>query len=429
MNEPHVPQQHEATDPTTPLWYGSAAPTATVPAPPSATWPTTPVATVASPAPRRGRARVGELALVAILAAGLASGGTYAVTQNGASSTPAASSVTKTSTVAVGATAAPVIAGTSSAPDWAAMAKAVGPSVVSITVQAGQSGGEGSGVVIDTAGHILTNNHVVAAGGSRETITVTLADGRTYDATIAGTDPATDLAVLTLKDPPTDLAPIAFADSDALVVGQPVMAVGNPLGLAGTVTTGIVSALNRPVTTGGETDQFGTVISEPVVTDAIQTSAAINPGNSGGALVDAGGKLIGINSSIASLGSSQSQSGNIGIGFAIPSNTAKSVAEQLISDGKVSHAYLGVSTQDTVATEGADRRNAALVTKVVSGSAADTAGLRANDIVVAINGKRVDSSLSLVASVRELTSGETATITVLRDGARVDLTATLGTRS
>jgi putative serine protease PepD len=207
------------------------------------------------------------------------------------------------------------------------------------------------------------------------------------------------------------------------------MAVGNPLGLAGTVTTGIVSALNRPVTTGGETDQFGTVISEPVVTDAIQTSAAINPGNSGGALVDAAGKLIGINSSIASLGSSQSQSGNIGIGFAIPSNTAKSVAEQLIGEGKVSHAYLGVSTQDTVATEGTDRRNAALVTKVVTGSAADKAGLRANDIVVAINGKRVDSSLSLVATVRELTSGEQATITVLRDGARVDLTATLGTRS
>ena len=387
------------------------------------------------PAPRRRGARVAELGVVAVLAAALASGGTYALTQSGAGVAPAASSSSPTAgasstatTTPVGATQAPVIVGSATAPDWAATAKAVTPSVVSITVRAGQSGGEGSGVVIDSAGHILTNNHVATAGGSGGSITVTLSDGRTYDATIAGTDPSTDLAVLTLKNPPTNLAPIAIADSAAVSVGDPVMAVGNPLGLASTVTTGIVSALNRPVTTQGESDPFGTTVSEPVVTSAIQTSAAINPGNSGGALVDAAGKLIGINSSIATLGSSQSGSGNIGIGFAIPSNEAKAIAEQLIAKGRVSHAYLGVSTRDTVATDGSDRRNAALVTKVVVGSAAEKAGVTSGDAVIAVDGTRVDSSLSLVASIRAMQSGSSTTLTVLRDGQRLDLRVTLGTR-
>ena len=387
------------------------------------------------PAARRRGGRVAELGVVAVLAAALASGGTYALTHSGAGVAPAASGGSPTtrasstpSAVSVGASQAPVIVGSATAPDWAATAKAVTPSVVSITVQAGQSGGEGSGVIIDSAGHILTNNHVATAGGSGGSITVTLSDGRTYDATVAGTDPSTDLAVLTLKNPPTDLAPIAIADSTAVSVGDPVMAVGNPLGLASTVTTGIVSALSRPVTTQGETDPFGTTVSEPVVTSAIQTSAAINPGNSGGALVDAAGKLIGINSSIATLGSSQSSSGNIGIGFAIPSNEAKAIAEQLIAKGRVSHAYLGVSTRDTVATDGSDRRNAALVTKVVIGSAAEKAGLKSGDAVIAVDGARVDSSLSLVAAIRAMQSGTSATLTILRDGQHLDLPVTLGTR-
>ena len=198
---------------------------------------------------------------------------------------------------------------------------------------------------------MLTNNHVVAGA---EKLTVTLADGRTYEAEVRGTDPSTDLAVITIKNAPSDLTPIAIGDSDKIAVGDPVMAVGNPLGLAGTVTTGIVSALNRPVTTeaesdGGQADPNGQAqgAGETVVTNAIQTSAAINPGNSGGALVNASGQLIGINSAIASLGSSSGgQSGSIGIGFAIPVNEATSIAKQLIDSGTAAHAYLGVTPQD-----------------------------------------------------------------------------------
>ena len=289
--------------------------------------------------------------VVALLAAGLASGGTYAVTRANAPGT----------TQGVSSVAAPVVQANGSTPDWAATAKAVSPSVVAIQVASGQAEGQGSGVIIDKAGHILTNNHVATGAGANAKITVTLDDGRTYSATIAGTDPATDLAVLTLQNPPDNLTPVSIGGSDSLVVGQPVMAIGNPLGLAGTVTTGIVSALNRPVSTGSAESGQGTS-GDPVVTNAIQTSAAINPGNSGGALVTANGQLIGINSSIASLGSSQStQSGNIGIGFAIPSNEAKTIASQLIANGTAEHAYLGVSSEDTTVADGSSQRAAAAV--------------------------------------------------------------------
>src|SRR6478609_11269852 len=264
--------------------------------------------------PNRG---LGQMTAVAILAAALASGGTYAATRY---ATPAPSSSPVATTQSNGSTSPQVIQGNASAPDWTATAKAVAPSVVSITVTSGQTGGHGSGVVIDNQGHILTNNHVATGAGANATISVTLNDGRTYDAKIVGTDPSTDLAVLLLNNPPSDLFPMSIGDSSQVVVGQPVMAIGNPLGLSGTVTTGIVSALNRPVTTQASGNQgqnrLGSLqgTSDLVVTNAIQTSAAINPGNSGGALVTADGKLIGINSSIASLGSSAgSQSGNIGI--------------------------------------------------------------------------------------------------------------------
>jgi putative serine protease PepD len=200
------------------------------------------------------------------------------------------------------------------------------------------------------------------------------------------------------------------------------------------VTTGIVSALNRPVTTSqdstpdpsGQSQGSG----EPVVTNAIQTSAAINPGNSGGALVNAGGQLVGINSSIASVSgsSSGSQSGNIGIGFAIPVNEARSIASQLISSGKAQHAYLGVSLRDATVSDGSAKRSAAQVTQVVSGTPAADAGLRNGDAVIAVNGATVDSALSLVGQVRERTVGETTTLTVIRDGKRMDVKITLATR-
>jgi putative serine protease PepD len=369
-------------------------------------------------APKRGGGRrVAELSVVALLAAGLASGGTYVAVH---ANTPATQGISSVS--------APVAQADASAPDWAATAKAVSPSVVAITMASQQGEGQGSGVIIDKAGHVLTNNHVATGAGTNAKITVTLDDGRTYAATIAGTDPATDLAVLTLQNPPDDLTPISIGNSDSLVVGQQVMAIGNPLGLAGTVTTGIVSALNRPVSTGTSESAQGSS-GDPVVTNAIQTSAAINPGNSGGALVTADGQLIGINSSIASLSSSgSSQSGNIGIGFAIPANEAKSIAEQLIADGSAEHAYLGVSSEDTTVTDGSSQRAAAAVRSVASGTPAASAGLQVGDAVVAIDGERIDSSLALVAAIREHKVGDKITLTIVRDGQRSDVAVTLAAR-
>jgi putative serine protease PepD len=196
------------------------------------------------------------------------------------------------------------------------------------------------------------------------------------------------------------------------------------------LTTGIVSALNRPVTTADQqSDPSGqSAGGEPVVTNAIQTSAAINPGNSGGALVNARGQLIGINSAIASLGSSSgtsAQSGNIGIGFAIPVDQAQSIAQQLISSGTAKHAYLGVSSKDDVVNDGSAKRAAAVVVNVVSGTPADKAGLQAGDAIVAIDGKAIDGSLSLVAQVRERTVGDKVIVKIVRDGQSKDLSATL----
>ena len=332
-----------------------------------------------------------------------------------------------------GTQTAPVKQANGSAPDWAATAAAASPSVVSITATTSQGGAQGSGVIIDKSGHVLTNNHVVSGA---EKLTVTLADGRTFDAEVRGTDPSTDLAVITIAKAPNDLTPIAIGDSDALKVGDPVMAVGNPLGLAGTVTTGIVSALNRPVSTQGESDgqsdpfaQGQPAQSEPVVTNAIQTSAAINPGNSGGALVNAGGQLVGINSSIASVGSTSGQSGNIGIGFAIPVNEATSVASQLIESGKVTHAFLGVTPQDGSPSDGSASRAGAEIVSVGDGTPAAKAGLKAGDVVTAVDGERVESAVSLVGQIRERSVGDTVTLTVLRDGGTLEVKATLAAQA
>lgn len=393
------------------------------PAPPAT--PPQPTEPTPAPQPARPRRSILELVTVGTVAALIGSGATYAVgqtvTDTGASTTTS-SVATNTSRSAV----APVVQADPSNPDWSAVAKAVSPSVVAITVRSAGGTGQGSGVVIDDSGHVLTNNHVV--GGARQ-LTVTTADGRTYDATVAGTDPATDLAVVTITNPPRDLPKIAVGDSTKLAVGDPVMAVGNPLGLAGTVTTGIVSALNRPVSTQaeGSPGPFGGSRSEPVVTNAIQTSAAINPGNSGGALVNGSGELVGINSSIATLGG-VGQSGNIGIGFAIPANEAMTIAHQLIADGRATHAYLGITPTDGTARDGSAERAGAEVATVQPGSPADAAGLRVGDTIVAINGIPVESALSLVGHIRASTVGESVTLTVLRDGTSTTLTATLVAR-
>jgi putative serine protease PepD len=276
----------------------------------------------------------------------------------------------------------------------------------------------------------------VTGAGPGAQITVTLADQRTFDATVVGTDPSTDLAVIKLTNGPSDLKPIALGDAATVKVGDQVMAVGNPLGLAGTVTTGIVSALNRPVTTSDQPQQQQPgdptapqqSTADTVVTNAIQTSAAINPGNSGGALVNAGGQLIGINSAIASLGSSNgssTQSGNIGIGFAIPVNEARSIAEQLITTGVATHPYLGVAAKDGVVADGSAKRAAAILTSVVAGTPAATAGLQAGDAIIAVDGNSIDGSLSLVAQVRQHAVGDTVTFQVVRSGQAQDINATL----
>ena len=433
---PQSPQQPEgATEHTAPLWYEQTQAQRQYPAfppvvPQSPTEPrlaasTQPGVELAQSAKPR---RLVELGVVAVLAAVLASAGTYTVTRGDQSASPVTSPVAAASATT---SAAPVVQANASAPNWSVTAAVVSPSVVAITVTGSQGGGQGSGVIFDTKGHILTNNHVVTAGGTGSTISVTLNDSRTYAATVVGTDPSTDLAVIKLTNAPSDLKAIALGDANTLTVGEPVMAVGNPLGLAGTVTTGIISALNRPVTTSTDpsTDPLGQApTTDPVVTNAVQTSAAINPGNSGGALVNAAGQLIGINSAIASLGSSSgssSQSGNIGIGFAIPVNEARSIAGQLITTGTATHPYVGVSSKDGVVADGSAQRAAAVLTTIVAGTPADKAGLRVGDAIIAVDGNSIDGSLSLVAQVRERNVGDTVTLRIVRNGQTQNINVTL----
>lgn len=393
----------------------------------------------APPPPRmprhRGR-RLGELTAVAVLTAALASGGTWGVmslTDAGDASATSVGTSASTADSSSAASVVPVSSASKTNPDWNAVTAAVSPSVVSITVEGNGSGGEGSGVVLDTKGHILTNHHVVSGAGSNPTITVTLAYGNSYAATIAGEDASTDLAVVTLKNPPQDLTPITIGSSAGLEVGDPVMAVGNPLGLSGTVTTGIVSALDRPVTTSSseseQQDPFAQQQqqSSQVVTSAIQTSAAVNPGNSGGALVDAAGRLVGINSSIASLGSSSGQSGSIGIGFAIPVDEATWIAQQLIEDGSAQHAFLGVTPTDGTATLGSATRAGAQIRSVSDDSPAADAGLEAGDLVVGVDDSSVTSAESLVGIIHSHRIGTKVSLAVVRDGKEQTIEATLGT--
>lgn len=311
--------------------------------------------------------------------------------------------------------------------DWATVAKTATQAVVSINVSGSDgSSSRGSGVVIDSAGHVVTNNHVISSSGTGAEISVTLGNS-SYRATVVGTDPTTDLAVIKLVDPPAQLQVMGFADSDSLVVGQEVMAIGNPLGLDDTVTTGIISALNRPVTTeavspgqGSSRYQQPTATSQAVVTAAIQTNAAINPGNSGGALVDSSGQLVGITSSIASLSDSSSSSGNIGLGFAIPAKQVKYVTDQLIASGTVQHAQIGISAQDQKSTGALG----AEVTQVTSGSPAEKAGVQVGDLVTAVDGNATPSTESLVAMVRAGEVGKPITLTVLRNGKEISIDVT-----
>ena len=317
---------------------------------------------------------------------------------------------------------------TGQAPDWEAVSAAVSNAVVSIAIATNNGNALGSGVIFDKDGHIITNNHVVA-GASQ--IQVTLADGRVYDAETTGTDPATDLAVIQLKDAPDNLTVAQLGDSDKLTTGQDVMAIGNPLGLSSTVTTGIISALDRPVVNSqGEDGSGGRSSSSAVYTNAIQIDAAINPGNSGGPLFDEKGQVIGITSSIATMSRSSSEggSGSIGIGFAIPVKLADKVAKQLIKSGTATHAYLGVSLDTAGATADGEKRAGAKITSVEGGSPADKAGLKKDDVVIAIDGKTTAQGSALTGYVRQYSANDKVKLTVIRDSKKQDIDVTLAER-
>jgi putative serine protease PepD len=357
---------------------------------------------------RQKRSRAGILAVgalaIAVVSAGI--GG-------------AAATVVELGTHSVGGHGDGIIAGAAPSVPAANMppgsveqvATKVVPSVVMLETDLGRQSEEGSGIILSADGLILTNNHVVAAaakpggapggpGGPAPKTTVTFSDGRTAPFTVRGADPTSDIAVIQAQGV-SGLTPISLGSSSDLRVGQPVVAIGSPLGLSGTVTTGIISAMNRPVSTTGESGNQNTVL------DAIQTDAAINPGNSGGALVNMSGQLVGVNSAIATLGadSPDSQSGSIGLGFAIPVDQAKRIADELIASGKATHASLGVQVTSDKGTPGAK------VVDVVQGGAAASAGIPKGVVVTKVDDRPINSADALVAAVRSKAPGDKVSLT------------------
>jgi putative serine protease PepD len=301
----------------------------------------------------------------------------------------------------------------------AGVAAAVLPSVVAIQIRSASAVGTGSGFVIRSDGYILTNNHVVAEAASSGTIQVVFQDGSEVAAEVVGRDASYDLAVIKVDS--VSLRPLELGDSDSVVVGDPVIAIGAPLGLQGTVTTGIVSALNRPVSAGGGADQTSYI-------NAIQTDAAINPGNSGGPLVDVRGRVIGVNSVIARApGSVDTAAGNIGLGFAIPSSQARRTADQLIQTGKASHPVVGVVLDTTYDGEGVKVIDGGgdVAEPVVPGGPADKAGIRPGDVIVAFNGRPVTEPDELVVAIRAQAPGESVTLTIRRSGVERDVKVVL----
>jgi putative serine protease PepD len=413
--------------------------------------PTAPIPVV------RKRSRTGVV-VVGAAALALVSGGVGAAVLVNQSDPSAANSAATAATAAAPVPEQPVAAPPSGSVEQ--VAAKVLPSVVKLQISMGQGKEEGSGIVLSSDGLILTNNHVVAAAsgpsadsasssqfggqdgptfpglpgmdapdgqpspfgqgssGQNAQATVSFADGQTVPFTVVGTDPADDLAVVRAEGV-SGLTPIAMGSSKDLKVGQNVVAIGSPLGLDGTVTTGIISALDRPVSTGdGGTGQHS-------VMNAIQTDAAINPGNSGGALVNMNGELVGVNSAIASMGGGPGaqggQSGSIGLGFAIPSDQAKRIADQLVSTGRVTHASLGVQlTQDGGAP-------GAAVAEVVDGGPAASAGLPGGVVITKVDDRPIDGAEALVAAVRSKAPGDDVTLTYTdASGASKSVQVTLG---
>ena len=374
--------------------------------------------------PRRGPGWGGVSALVLagmLLSSGATLGGVVAYDRIIAPLTPAQAPSEPASPSPAGPDMEPVSTGGATVADWSEVAEQVAPSAVAIQVRTATGTSQGTGVVLSEDGSVLTNDHVVAGG---DQVQVTLADGLTYTAAVVGADPSTDLAVIRLDAPPPDLQPATFGDSELVEVGDPVMAVGTPLGLENTVTTGIVSAVDRPVTTEGEKEDG----SDAAFTSAIQTDAAINPGNSGGPLVDARGHVVGINTAIAAIPGTDRAVGSIGLGFAIPSNTARLIADQLGEDGTVRHAYVGVTTQDGTRSVGDVTHRGAEVVGVEPDSPAAEAGIQEGDLITAFDDVTIGGAAALTAVVRGQEVGSEHTLTVVRGEKERAIRITLGER-
>ena len=402
-------------------------------------------------APRR-KAAFGVPTLVAsMVAAGLIGGGVVAGGNALLVDRPTAASTSSTTQ------AGPVIVNNREDVNAiTAAALKASPSVVTIKATSGSDGGTGSGIILDTDGHVLTNTHVVTLDGktANATMEVRTSDGKVYSAKIVGTDPLSDLAVIKI-DNPSGLVPATLGDSGKLNVGDTAVAIGSPLGLTGTVTDGIVSTLNRTISVassaapknGQDNSQGGdqgfqfappgggqaqsTADQGSISINVIQTDAAINPGNSGGALVNTKGEIIGVNVAIASAGGDSatgSSSGNIGVGFSIPINNAKRVAQEIISSGKATHAQFGVSVKPKAAGSSSSGFSVgAEVATVESGSAADKAGIKVGDVVTKFQGLTISDPNQLTAAVREQPAGATVKATVLRGGQQKEVDVTLGT--
>jgi putative serine protease PepD len=350
--------------------------------------------------PTARKSSKGNAILIAVLAGSI--GGALGVNASGGGLFDSVQLVSSTSTI-------------QRAPDSVAgIAQRVLPSVVSISTRSIDGAGTGSGFVIDSNGYILTNNHVISdAAQSGGSIQVSLSDGTFYAAKVIGRDVSYDLAVL--KIGASGLKALQFGDSDAVAVGDSVIAIGSPLGLSGTVTTGIISAKNRAVTAGESN-------TESAFINALQTDAAINPGNSGGPLVDATGAVIGVNSAIASLGTT-SQIGSIGLGFAIPINQARKTADQLIKNGVATYPVIGVSLNMNYTENGAQVSTNGR--GILPGGPAAKAGLRGGDVIISIDGKEIYLPEELIVSIRAKNVGDRVTLGFLRDGVKKTVTLTL----
>ncbi len=334
-----------------------------------------------------------------------------------------------------------VVINNPSSVNWVSAAAAKGlPSVVTLSVASRDGAGTGSGVVLTSDGYILTNAHVVTINGKTDGVRIEIktSAGKIFRATIVGTDPTNDLAVIKVRG--SGFTPIEFADSSAINVGDFAVAIGSPLGYDATVTSGVISAMNRTISVessaapddGGSSLQLWQDQNDvpPVNLDVIQTDAAINPGNSGGALVNDKGQLIGINVAIASSSSVSGEAGNIGVGFAIPSNVAKRVADAIIETGKVSHGLLGAMVNDAKFSEFSGSFSVgAQIQELSPGGPAEKSGLKVGDVVIECEGKAIDGAKTLTAAIRSNPAFSVVKLKVLRDGEEITISVTLGDAS